>query len=119
MVALQGPLNYPPNADAKSHSRRYKRGNASVRNAARSDATQGPIVRALEAIGARVYYIKWPVDLMVTYRQRTIMLECKSRTGTLTKGQAELVERWNGAELYIVRTPEEALTAILGEKAMT
>ena len=76
-------------------------------------------MRALEAIGARVYYIKWPCDLLVAFRQRTILLECKSRTGTLTKGQQELVERWNGGEFYIVRTPEEALTAILGEKAMT
>ena len=89
-----------------------------MRNAARTDATQGPIVRALEAIGCRVYYIKWPCDLLVTYRQRTIAMECKSRTGTLTKDQQRLVETWNGAEFYIVRTPEEALTAILGERAM-
>ena len=89
-----------------------------MRNAARTDAVQGPIVRALEAIGAKVYYIKWPCDLLVAYRQRTILLECKSRTGTLTKDQERFKETWNGAEFYIVRSPEEALTAILGEKAM-
>ena len=89
-----------------------------MRNAARTDATQGPIVRAIEAVGARVYYIKWPVDLLVAFRQRTILLECKSRAGTLTAQQSEFIERWNGGEFYIVRTPEEALTALLGEKAM-
>ena len=79
----------------------------------------GPICRALEQIpGVRVYYIKLPVDLMIAYRQRTILMECKTRTGTLTKLQEKFIETWNGGEFYIVRSPEEAITALLGEKAL-
>ena len=88
-----------------------------MRNAARTDAVQGPIVRALEAVGARVYYIKLPVDLLVGFRGRNILLECKSPNGRLTKDQEKFKATWNG-EVHVVQTPEEALAAVLGKEVM-
>ena len=89
-----------------------------VRHAARTDATMGPICRALEQIpGVKVYYLKLPLDLLVGYRGRNFLLECKTRTGTLTKGQQEMLETWPG-QVAVVRSPEEALRVILGEKAL-
>jgi len=83
----------------------------------RTDAVQGPIVRALEAIGAKVYYIKLPLDLLVGWRNRNVLLECKGWKARLTKDQEEFFATWPG-EKHLVHSPEEALTAILGKQAM-
>ena len=74
-------------------------------------------MRALEAVGAKVVYIKLPVDLLVGFRGKNLLLECKSSTGRLTKDQEKFISTWNG-EVHIVQTPEEALTAVLGKEAM-
>lgn len=89
-----------------------------MRRAAKTDSTQAPIVEALRKIGAKVYYIKEPVDLVVGFRKRNILMEVKDVNGTLTKGQEEFIATWPG-EVHIVRSIGEALTAVLGKKAMS
>jgi hypothetical protein len=88
-----------------------------VRHAARTDDCQAEIVKALRAIGAAVYYLKLPLDLMVWHRGRYLLLECKDEDGRITKTQAEFLETWPG-EIHIVRSPKEAIRAVLGDEAL-
>lgn len=86
-----------------------------MRRAARVDVNQQAIVERLRAIGARVYFIKEPVDLMVGYRNATVLLECKAPGGRITKAQAEFIAQWNGGALHVVRDAEEAVNLVLQE----
>ena len=52
-----------------------------MKRAARIDAHQPAIVQALRDMGATVYYIKEPVDLVVGYRGMTILMEVKNEKG--------------------------------------
>lgn len=63
-------------------------------------------------MGCHVTYIKEPVDLVVGFRGRTILLECKdAKTGRLTKPQEVFFATFTG-EAYIVQTPEQARQAV-------
>jgi hypothetical protein len=84
---------------------------SAMRRAAKIDAVQPEIVEALRAVGATVYYIKEPVDLLVGYRGRTVVLECKSKNGTLRPSQEKFFAEFEG-EAYIVQTVSQALKAI-------
>lgn len=84
-----------------------------MRRAARTDNNQHELVEALKKIGARCYYIKEPVDLVVGFRGRSILLEVKGEGKALTKAQQEFVESWPG-EIHIVRTIDEAINAVIG-----
>ena len=88
-----------------------------MRRAARTDASQVEIVKALRKIGAAVYVIGLPLDLLVSFRKRTLLIECKVDGGTYTKQQVEFMEAWPG-EVHTVRTPEEAVAAVIGKEAM-
>lgn len=81
--------------------------------ARRVDANQKEIVSALKAIGASVYVINEPVDLLVGFRKRTIALEVKNPKGfdTLTKQQKAFFATFNG-EAYIVHGVQDALQAV-------
>jgi hypothetical protein len=89
--------------------------------AAKVDANQPAIVEALRRIGARVLHLHKVgggcPDLLVCHRGRNVLIEVKMPGEGPNKMQSEFIAAWDG-ELHIVRTPEEALTAILGEKAM-
>lgn len=77
----------------------------------RVDLTQDAIVAALRQVGARVWVIGQPCDLLAFYRGRWLPLECKStkRRDKRQKLQAEFLVD-NGVP--VVMTPEEALQAI-------
>lgn len=79
------------------------------------DANQRQIVRALRQIGASVYEIKEPVDLLVGFRKRSIALEVKNVDGRnrLTKQQQEFFATFAG-EAYIVQDVQQALKAVMG-----
>lgn len=89
-----------------------------MRRAAKVDANQRQIKKALEAIGCSVYYIKEPVDLLVGYRKRTLALEVKNLHGKdeLTKSQQEFFASFHG-EAYIVHGIDDALAAVMGPKS--
>lgn len=88
-----------------------------MRRAAKVDANQKAIVQALRAIGAQVYNIKEPVDLLVGFRKRTLVLEVKNKDGknTLTKQQEEFFRNYPG-EAYIVFGVPDALQAVTGKR---
>ena len=88
-----------------------------MRRAAKVDANQREIRKALQAIGAHVLYIKEPVDLLVGFRKRNILLEVKNVHGKneLTKAQREFFATWPG-DAYIVFGITDALAAVMGQK---
>lgn len=90
-----------------------------MRRAARVDANQAAVRAALEKVGAKVKYIKEPLDLLVGFRKRNVLMEVKNRDGRdeLTKAQVEFLATWPG-EAYVVHTPQDALTALLGKDVM-
>ena len=91
-----------------------------MRNAARTDANQGVIKDALEGIGCRVLYIKWPTDLVVSggrLGEQNWFVECKMPGERLTKSQANFFAYWPGKRI-IVRSAEEAIEAVLGKEML-
>ena len=85
-----------------------------MRRAARIDGNQGEIVAALRQIGCSVYYIKEPVDLLVGYRGRTVVLEVKNGPDwRLKPSQAKFFGGEFRGEAYIVQSVDEALKAVV------
>lgn len=91
----------------------------------RRDDCEPAIVAALRAVGATVETLNGTgqPDLLVGFRGRTYLLECKEEHGRSGKGhrrtktgllasQEDWHARWKGAAPVIVTTPEEALAAI-------
>lgn len=83
-----------------------------MRRAARVDATQEQIVSALRAAGARVWVIGLPVDLLVGYAGRLMLMECKSPKGRKTPLQAKFMAEWADMPISLVDGPEAALRAL-------
>ncbi|HEY1492772.1 MAG TPA: hypothetical protein VGF35_09105 [Steroidobacteraceae bacterium] len=79
------------------------------RYAARRDATEPAIRRALGRAGAQVLQLD-VFDLLVLYRGQLTMLDCKTGRGRATATQRELVQL--GWPLQLVRDPEAALRVI-------
>lgn len=88
-----------------------------MRRAARQDLNQPELVLALRKIGAKVYHIGKPLDLLVGYRNRNILMEIK-RPGKegweteFTKAQKDFIDTWPG-EIAICRTINEAVDAVV------
>lgn len=94
------------------------------RQAARVDNNQAEIVDALRRCGVSVEIIGKPFDLVVCCRGETSFVECKwprptSEGGShgLTKDQVEFIARWPG-KVHVVRSKEEAIREVLGEKVL-
>ena len=84
-----------------------------MRHAARVDANQQAIVAALRAVGAYVWIIGLPVDLLVGYQQHTYLMEIKTTSKKrLTGLQADFFEKWAGGTLCRVDGPQAALEMI-------
>jgi len=91
-----------------------------MRNAARTDANQGEIVKALRSIGCQVYYIKLPVDLLVSggrLGNANLLMECKVHGEKLNGLQEAFWIRWPGAKV-VVHSPQEAIEAVLGKEIL-
>lgn len=90
-----------------------------MRRAAKVDGNQADIVRALRLIGVSVEIIGKPVDLLICHRGETRLIEVKNPDGSdrPTLAQIEFYQRWPGV-VHIVRSPEEAVKMVLGEKVM-
>ena len=84
-----------------------------MRYAARVDENQAAIVKALRDAGAYVWIIGLPVDLLVGFRDRTLLMEVKTTSQKrLTGLQADFFEKWTGGTLCRVDSPEAALRMI-------
>ena len=80
----------------------------------RKDANQDGIVKALRKIGATVTIMDKPVDLLVGYRTRNFLIECK-QPGKAVKGltpfQKEFIKTWKG-QIRVVETVDEAIELV-------
>ena len=84
-----------------------------MRRAARVDANQDQVIIALRAAGAYVLIIGLPVDLLVGYKGRTMLMEVKTGPKKpLTALQQALFANWTGCTLARVDGPESALSAL-------
>ena len=90
-----------------------------MRRAARVDATQAEIVQALRATGATVWILGLPVDLLVGYAGRTLLVECKVLDGkrkpkasAFTPLQVAFMESWGGGPVATVTDAEGAIRAV-------
>lgn len=87
-----------------------------MRRAACTDANQPAIVKALEAIGATVWVIGQPVDLLVGYRGRNFVLEIKDGAKPpskrkFTPAQVLFFASWRGSA-HKVETVDEAIAVV-------
>lgn len=90
-----------------------------MRRAARTDDNQHELVEALKKIGAKCYFIGKPVDLLVGFRGRNLLLEVKrpdkrGQASAITKAQKDFIETWPG-DVSIVYSIEEAVSAVVGK----
>lgn len=80
----------------------------------RKDANQDEIVKGLRAIGATVTIMDKPLDLLVGYRARNFLIECK-QPGKAIKGltpfQKEFLASWKG-QVRVVETVDEAIKLV-------
>jgi len=90
-----------------------------MRRAARIDPIQPEIVAALRAIGATVWVIGLPVDILVGFRGRTTLLEIKTLRGKLapkaapyTDLQKDFMRTWMGGPVATVTDVEGAIRAV-------
>ena len=84
-----------------------------MRYAARVDANQQSIVKALRDAGAYVWIIGLPVDLLVGYNNHTFLVEIKDGPKKrLTKLQQDFFASWCGGGLHRIESPEAALRMI-------
>lgn len=87
-----------------------------MRTAARIDANQHELVQALRKVGAKCFYIKEPVDLVVGFRGRSILLEIKRPGKPMTVAQKDFVDTWPG-EVHVVYSVHEAISAVVWKAA--
>jgi hypothetical protein len=87
-----------------------------MRRAAKVDANQQAIIATLEGIGATVAVIGQPVDLLVGFRGRNWLIECKNPKGRnrLTPSQTLFMVTWRGQKA-VVRTADEALDVVTAD----
>lgn len=93
---------------SKTVSSRGARG----RLAARRDQNEPEIRRALEAVGAIIFDMDEPADLLVRFRGSWFVLEVKVAKGKLTAAQVEARELLDSRAIPVVRTAAEAWQAI-------
>jgi len=86
-----------------------------VRQAAKRDGNEAEIVSALRAEGYTVFQISDDgiPDLLVSRigRPAWLLLEVKSRTGTLTKAQERFFQQTEGCPRFMVTNALDALAA--------
>jgi hypothetical protein len=84
-----------------------------MRYAARVDANQAEIVKALRDVGAFVWIIGLPVDLLVGYKGHSFLMEIKTNSKKrLTDLQSDFFLNWNGGTVCRVDGVESALRMI-------
>jgi hypothetical protein len=90
-----------------------------MRRAARRDAGEQDIIKAMREAGAYVKVIndEGLFDLLVSYRGKTLMIEVKDGTKPpsarrLTDAEQKFHDEWPGSDLYIVNSVDEALALL-------
>ena len=79
----------------------------------RADNNQKEIIEALRQIGASVLVLSQVgggcPDLLIGFRNQSILMEVKTKKGKLKPEQIEFIYRWRGNQVQIVRSVEEAI----------
>jgi hypothetical protein len=75
------------------------------------DNNETSIIKALTGVGATVWQLDQPCDLLVGFRGVNTLMDVKDKGGTLTKDQVLFHEYWRG-QIAIVWNPDDALRAI-------
>lgn len=88
-----------------------------MRRAARTDANKAEIVAALRAAGAYVFDLRLPLDLLVGYAGKTLILELKDgrkppSAQAHTELQARFFREWIGGPVATVNDVNGALRAL-------
>lgn len=88
-----------------------------MRRAARTDANKAEIVAALREAGAYVFDLRLPLDLLVGYAGKTLLLELKDgrkpkSAQAHTALQARFFREWIGGPVATVNDVEGALRAL-------
>lgn len=84
-----------------------------MRYAARVDANQAEIVKALRQVGAYVWIVGLPVDLLVGYKGHTFLMEIKTNSKKrLTDLQGDFFLNWTGGTVCRIDSVESALRMI-------
>ena len=91
----------------------------SMRNAARTDSNQALIVSAMRNMGAYVYLLKLPVDLLVGVQGQMALVEVKTLVGKrdpkaapYTQLQVDFMAAWTGPPVVTVCTVDEAVELV-------
>lgn len=83
------------------------------RYATKRDRSEPEIVAALEQCGFSVVRLDKPTDLIVGFRGRCWLIECKSgATGygkDLNKNQKDFATKWRGPKVVILRSAQDAI----------
>lgn len=83
------------------------------RRQAKRDASEPEIIRALERCGFSVFRLNQPVDLLVGYRGKTWLVECKSGNKgygkSLNENQAEFNAGWRGSKVIVLHSAQDAI----------
>jgi len=85
-----------------------------MRRASRRDENEKEIVEALRAVGATVYLLDQPCDILVGYRNQTILMELKNPNSKYGKkgfneNQKHFAENWKGGPFCLVDSVDAAL----------
>ena len=85
-----------------------------MRRASRRDENEKEIVEALRAVGATVYLLNEPCDLLVGYHNQTILMELKNPNSQYGKkgfnaNQKHFAENWKGGPFCLVDSVDSAL----------
>lgn len=84
-----------------------------MRRAARVDANQAAIVKALRDAGCYVWILGLPVDILVGYNNQVFLCEVKDGPSKhLTRLQQDFFGNWTGGSLYRLNSVEDALRMI-------
>lgn len=83
------------------------------RFANKRDASEPEIVSTLELMGFSVVRMDTPVDLLVGFRGRCWLVECKSSDKgygkALNANQADFDAGWRGPKIVILRSSQDAM----------
>lgn len=83
------------------------------RRAAKRDKNEPEIVQALVGMGALVELTSKPLDMLVNVNGVIALADVKDpKRGRITDDQQTFIEKWNGAPIYLLRTPDDAVKMV-------
>lgn len=84
-----------------------------MRRAAKRDISEPQIVSTLIQFGFSVYRLNQPVDLLVGFRGRNYLVECKTGKKGYGKGlnenQQEFADGWRGSKVITLHSVDDAV----------